>query len=67
MLNPALRNGRFTSSEIVALTRQQEVTTKTKTKGDWLEKAITYIAQTNMERMLGRSVDRESNAEPLAH
>lgn len=47
-----LRIGNFTSSEIVALTKD------TKAKQ-------TYIDECNYERKLGRSIENESNAKPL--
>lgn len=59
MINQEMRFGRFTSSEIVALTTLDK-------KGTGFGKpALTYIQETNMERRLGRSVSEESNARPL--
>lgn len=53
------RVGNFTSSEIVALT------TKDKSGKGWGKPAITYIAETNMERRLGRPLSDEIKARPL--
>lgn len=50
--NSKHRNGNFTSSEIVALTKE------TKAKQ-------TYIDECNYERKLGRAIDNECNARPL--
>ena len=53
-----IRNGNFTSSEIVALTKMNR-------KGDdFGEPALKYINQCNMERRLGRSLDGELEAKP---
>ncbi len=60
MINNPLRIGNFTSSEIVALTatgKQQE--------GFGIA-AITYILETNMERLLGCSIDSEIDAKPTS-
>lgn len=53
------RVGNFTSSEIVALTKEG------KKAGTWGVPALTYIEEKNMERRLNRSVDIETNARPL--
>lgn len=53
------RIGNFTSSEIVAL-----ISTGKQNYG-FGTTAITYISETNMERMLGCSIDTEINARPL--
>lgn len=59
-MNNELRNGNFTSSEIVALT-------KFDTKGINPGKPFfTYIEECNMERRLCRSVSEETNARPIA-
>jgi len=54
------RNGRFTSSEIFKLMLDGKV------KGTFGVKALTYIAEKNMERRLGRSLDIETGARPLS-
>lgn len=59
MINQKLRNGNFTSSEIVALTKEG------KTKGTLGAPAITYIEETNFERKLGRCLTEDINARPL--
>ena len=75
-----IRNGNFTSGEIVALlsmgTRdmtEDEIkshkfnnpTSKKKTIDCWPGKAaVTYINQCNMERRLGRSLDNELDSKP---
>jgi len=51
----AIRNGNFTSSGIVALATVDA-------KGEWLVAANTYIAETNMERYLDASLDKEFNS-----
>lgn len=56
----AIRNGRFTSSCIAALTSQG------RTKGTIGEPFYTYVAEKNMERLLGRSLSTEVNAKPLS-
>lgn len=53
MINNSLRQGNFTSSEIVALTK----TTKARK---------TYIDECNIERRLGRSIETEAQAKPLS-
>lgn len=59
MIDNLIRNGNFTSSEIVALTK--------KGKGTYFgAPALTYIEEKNMERKLGRSLTTESNARPLS-
>lgn len=58
-INP-LRIGRFTSSEIVALTKGG------KSGAMFGSKAETYIQQTNWERRLKRSLDTETNAKALS-
>jgi len=58
--NSKHRNGNFTSSEIVALT------TNGTAKGTMGKPAFTYIEECNLERLLGRSIDTESNARPLS-
>lgn len=59
MINNTARIGNFTSSEIVALTKEG------KKAGTFGAPALTYIAETNMERRLQRSLTDESNARPL--
>lgn len=59
MINNIHRIGNFTSSEIAALTKEG------KAKGTFGAPALTYIAETNMERRLGRSLTDEINAKPL--
>lgn len=54
-----LRNGNFTSSEIVALTKEG------KASGTFGVPALTYIRQCNMERRLNRSIETEQSARPL--
>lgn len=56
MINNTHRIGNFTSSEIVALTK------KGKEKGSFGAPALTYIQETNMERLLGRSLTTEVDA-----
>lgn len=78
-----IRNGNFTSSEIIALTimgsremtedelaehKKQFPKSKKKTiEAGFGEKALTYISEKNYERRLGRSLDRETNARPLSY
>ncbi len=57
--NSKTRNGNFTSSEIVALTKEG------KAKGTPGAPFLTYIEEKNMERRLGRSLEQESNAKPM--
>jgi hypothetical protein len=52
----AIRNGNFTSSEIVALT------TNGKTKGTLGDPYYTYIQECNMERELSRAIETEVDA-----
>lgn len=58
-MNNDIRAGKFTSSEIVALTKLG------KDKVSFGAPAMTYISETNMERRLGRSLEVEENARPL--
>lgn len=58
MINNTARNGNFTSSEIVALTKKDK-------KGEFGASALTYIEETNFERRLGRSLTTEVDARPL--
>lgn len=60
MINNTHRIGNFTSSEIVALT------TRGKDKKSFGAPALTYIKETNMERLLGRSLTTEADARPLS-
>lgn len=57
--NNLLRVGNFTSSEIVALTKEG------KQKGSFGALALTYIEECNMERRLGRSLNDDSNAKAI--
>jgi hypothetical protein len=59
MINNIARVGNFTSSEIVALTKLA------KDGKSFGAPALTYIAECNMERRLGRSLTDEVNARPL--
>lgn len=59
MIKNILRNGNFTSSEIVALTSTDK---SGKAPG---KPFYTYIDETNYERKLGRSITDEVNARPL--
>lgn len=52
------RGGKFTSSEIVNLTKEG------KSKGTWGAPALTYIEEKNMERRLGRSIDSDTDSRP---
>jgi len=54
------RHGNFTSSEIVKLT------TNGRAKDSFGKPFYTYIAEKNMERRLGRSIDDEVTARPLS-
>jgi hypothetical protein len=56
MINNIHRIGNFTSSEIVALTK------KAKDGKSFGAPALTYIEETNMERLLGRSLTTEVDA-----
>ena len=58
-MNP-IRNGNFTSSEIVALT------TNGKAIGSWGKPAFTYIEECNMERRLGMALENEIDAKPTS-
>lgn len=60
MINNELRIGNFTSSEIVALTKNG------KGKDTFGKPYYTYIDEKNMERRLGRSLTTEVTARPLA-
>jgi hypothetical protein len=60
MINNKLRNGNFTSSEIVALTK------KGKDGKSFGVPALTYIEETNLERRLGRSITTEADARALS-
>lgn len=55
----SLRDGNFTSSEIVNLLSVD------KTGKGFGKPALTYIEEKNMERRLGVSLDSESNARPI--
>jgi len=59
MMNP-IRNGNFTSSEIVALTKNG------KAKDSWAAPVFTYIEECNMERRLGRALENEIDARPTS-
>ncbi len=59
MMSPS-RNGNFTSSEIFRLMK------KGKGKDSWSVEADSYIAECNMERRLGRSVETQIDARPLS-
>lgn len=59
MLSPE-RNGNFTSSEIVALTKMG------KAKDSWGAPVYTYIEECNMERRLGMALDNEIDAKPTS-
>lgn len=54
-MNNPVRNGNFTSSGIVAL-----MSTGKQAQG-FGAPAITYIMETNLERMIGRGIDNETN------
>ncbi len=60
MINNKPRIGNFTSSEIVALTK------KAKDGKSFGVPALTYIEETNMERLLGRSLTTEADARALS-
>ncbi len=57
--NNVPRVGNFTSSEIVALTKQG------KKEGTWGVPALTYIEEKNMERRLQRCLTNEVDAHAL--
>jgi len=59
-MNNPLRNGNFTSSEIVKLTKLRT------NKKDFGEAANTYIAETNFERYLDDSIDAETGSKPTS-
>jgi len=59
MIHNTIRNGNFTSSEIVALL------SLAKDQKSFGKPALTYIEECNFERRLGRSLNDESNARPL--
>lgn len=59
MIHNTLRNGNFTSSEIVAITKLG------KDQKSFGAPAMAYIEEVNMERRLGRSLTDEINAKPL--
>lgn len=59
-MNSELRYGRFTSSEIYKLMSGG------KTKGSFGKPALTYIAEKNMERRLGRSLDIQQPSRPMS-
>jgi len=60
MINNTARIANFTSSEIVALTKKDK-------KGTGFgAPALTYIQETNMERLLGRSLTTEIDARPTS-
>lgn len=60
MIENIERIGRFTSSEIAALT------TLDRLKTGFGKPALTYIEEKNIERRLGRSLGTETNARPLS-
>ena len=55
-----IRNGNFTSSEIVALMSDG------KKAGEFGKPFYTYVKQTNWERKLGRSLDKEISTRPMS-
>jgi len=57
ILNNIIRNGNFTSSNIVELT-------KINAKGEFEQAAMTYITECNYERILGDCIDTEFDAKP---
>lgn len=59
MMSP-LRNGNFTSSEIVKLT------TNGKSKDSFGAPFYDYVEECNMERRLGRALENEVDAKPLS-
>lgn len=59
-MNHAIHIGNFSSSEIVALT------TNGKTKGSLGAPALSYIKECNMERRLGRPLEKDVNAKALS-
>lgn len=58
-MNNELRHGRFTSSNIYKLMSNG------KSKGSFGKLALTYIAEKNMERRLGRSLDTQQLSRPI--
>lgn len=60
MINNPIRNGNFNSSEIFALTKMD------RSGKDWGEPALTFIEETNYERMLGRAITDKVQARPLS-
>lgn len=64
MTTNTYRVGNFTSSEIVALTKEPTAAAK-KTGAIFGAPALTYIAETNFERRLGRSITDEVYAKPI--
>src|ERR1044072_1326539 len=81
MINNVLRNGNFTSSEAVALLgmskremteAEKEEYKKANPKGRattitaWPGETVhTYVSECNMERSLGRSIEKDESAKPL--
>jgi hypothetical protein len=61
MINNPIRNGNFNSSEICAL-----MTNARSKDAEWSEAAMTFIEETNYERMLGRAITDEVQARPLS-
>jgi hypothetical protein len=59
-MNPKKRCGNFTSSEIAALMCNG------KAKGSLGKPALTYIAEKNLERRLGRPINSDTNAKPTS-
>lgn len=57
ILNNTIRNGNFTSSNIVELTKVDK-------NGEFKAAAMTYITECNYERMLGGCIDTEFDAKP---
>jgi len=78
-----IRHGNFSSSKIVALTiggkrdmtetelakwkAENPKSRKTTTETTFGEKALSYIKEKNYERLLGRSIQNDSNARPLLY
>ena len=60
MINNVQRVGNFTSSEIVALMSSD------KSGKGFGAPALTYISETNMERLLGRSLTDEVSSRPMS-
>ena len=59
ILNNTIRNGNFTSSNIVELTKITK-------SGEFDTAAMTYITECNYERFLGDSIDTEFDAKPTS-